>query len=145
MAFRNLGLVFPTTKLEVEDVSPRHTTKCVKCAKLPTRRRLVAVIGSQRSARTYVWCSRCALGVLHWYGKLTERAYHRLNPSTLDRMDYCVRIPHPHEAEMKALDQAKADKAAARKAAKLALSHAPAEVARLKALDDVHRQIRGKP
>lgn len=58
------GLVYGTQRVEVESVTPRHTSRCVACNRPPVSYRLHIACGAGRGAKSYVYCDPCAVAWL---------------------------------------------------------------------------------
>lgn len=61
MGQRKPGLWHGPRRVQVVDVTARHSKPCDECAELPEERRLIVISGTARSAKTSVLCIECGL------------------------------------------------------------------------------------
>lgn len=80
----NKGLVFPTSRWEIEDVTARHKTPCCVCKKMPRERRLKITVGSGRSAYTLIRCRACGFERMRRLSQVLGRAMNYISSGDYD-------------------------------------------------------------
>ena len=75
---RNLGLLFGSMRVEVEDVKTSHKKVCDACGQLPEHRRLVVKKGSGRATTQEVYCKGHARIFLSCLKMEVQRAERRI-------------------------------------------------------------------
>ena len=94
------GIVWTTTRLEVEDVRKAHSTSCVICRQLPIGRRVRVIEGSGQGQTNWIYCRVCGRKLLLWYAQCVGCATAR---AARDDYDWPCRDAHPYAGEIKAI------------------------------------------
>ncbi len=61
---RSLGIVLAPTRIDVEEVGPRHTKPCLECSSIPIGYRLMVNVGSGMRAKSVAYCRTCGANFL---------------------------------------------------------------------------------